>query len=172
MIFLNSSQVLWQRDPLPFLLFVIVMAALSRMMEKAITCWWFLICFLSIILSYFPGFSQLVHNGIFLTAVIFNYQKNKKIILSYFMEMIQIKFGPWESNISLGKLELVPVECAECVRRVGGYSWLQSVKLTNEVSGPSIGLYFQIENNVEYHPGKDGKRSGRLKKKTLPFQGR
>lgn len=40
---------------------------------------------------------------------------------------------------------------------------MQSVKLTNEVSEPSIGLYFQIENN----PGKDGKRSGRLGKKKI-----
>lgn len=57
----------------------------------------------------------------------------------------------------------------QCVRRVGGYSWLQSVKITNEVSEPSIGLYFQIENNLEYHPGKDGKRSGRLGKKKFTF---
>lgn len=42
-----------------------------------------------------------------------------------------------------------------------------SVKLTNEVSEPSIGLDFQIENNLEYHPGKDGKRSGRLGKKKI-----
>ena len=83
------------------------------------------------------------------------------------MQMIQIKFGPWESNISLGKLELVPVEMCRMCKKI----W-QIFLVANEVPGPSIGFYFQIKNNLEYHPGKDGKRSGRLKKKTLPFQGR
>lgn len=52
-------------------------------------------------------------------------------------------------NINLGKVRIgASWKRAECGRRVGRCSWLQSVKLTNEVSKSSSGLYFQIEENL------------------------